>query len=211
MAFALSSLDQPIRDDLHSSLRRDWDRLAGPGATWTGAQRISLASHARAARAGDEPGDDPIPSSAGDVARAVGARPATIRAADVQRWLDDGLGAANYVELVGVVSRVAATDSIMRALGQPPEPFPAPVAGEPTGRIAADARQRRGWVPMVGATSIVGALSLVPGEMAAMIDYHGPAYLTMEEMADPTYTRGLDRAQMELVAARTSAINECFY
>ena len=35
--------------------------------------------------------------------------------------------------------------------------------------------------------------------------------LTLEEMADNRFERELSRPQMELVAARTSAINECFY
>ena len=55
------------------------------------------------------------------------------------------------------------------------------------------------------------SLSAVPAEMAALEALHGPAYLAYDEMQDPAHTRGLTRAQMELVAARTSAINECFY
>ncbi len=47
--------------------------------------------------------------------------------------------------------------------------------------------------------------------MEAQQHLHGPIYLTYEEMADLDFRRGLHRSQMELVAARTSAINECFY
>lgn len=211
MAFAMLSLEQPIRDDLVAGLRRDWVRLAEPGATWTGMQRISLAAHARAARSGVSLTEDALSATAAEAAAVLGARPASVRVGDVQKWTEAGLDPQSYVELIGVVSRTSAADSIMRGLGAEPEPFPAPVDGSPSGEVASDARYRRAWVPMVGGTSIVSALSLVPSEMNAMFDFHGPAYLTMEQMADPVFTRGLDRAQMELVAARTSALNECFY
>jgi hypothetical protein len=64
---------------------------------------------------------------------------------------------------------------------------------------------------MVGGSSIVQALSLVPAESAAQEDLHGALYLTYEAMAEPVHRSGLNRVQMELVAARTSAVNECFY
>jgi hypothetical protein len=100
---------------------------------------------------------------------------------------------------------------MLRGLGAAQEPLPEPVAGPPTGEIADNARPRKAWVPMVGGMSIVDALSLVPAERQAMFDYHGPGYMTPTEMADFTYTRDLDRSQIELIAARTSAVNECFY
>ena len=66
-------------------------------------------------------------------------------------------------------------------------------------------------MPMGGGASIVDALVLVPSESAAQRDMHGPLSLTYEGMADLTCAGGLTRAQMELVAGRTSVINECFY
>ncbi len=71
-------------------------------------------------------------------------------------------------------------------------------------------KKRAAWVPMAPG-SIAYALSLVPHEMAAQEELHGPLYLTYEGMADLEYVNGLTRAQMELVAARVSVINECFY
>ena len=64
---------------------------------------------------------------------------------------------------------------------------------------------------MVGGASITQALSLVPAENAELERLHGPLYLTFDEMSDPAIHKGLSRPQMELVAARTSAHNECFY
>lgn len=50
------------------------------------------------------------------------------------------------------------------------------------------------------------------GSGDAMFDVHGALYLTIQEMGDLEIVRdGLERAQMELVAARTSMLNDCFY
>ena len=45
-----------------------------------------------------------------------------------------------------------------------------------------------------------------------MFDLHRVLYLPLEEMLDVGAARdGLSRPQLELVAARTSALNDCFY
>ena len=55
-------------------------------------------------------------------------------------------------------------------------------------------------------------MSLVPEEVAGFFDLAGIHYLTgdqmTEVMVDP---RAIDRAQIELLAARVSAINQCVY
>ena len=50
-----------------------------------------------------------------------------------------------------------------------------------------------------------------PAEIAAMFALHGVLYLSLEEMMDLEVVKGLTRAQMELLAARTSLLNDCFY
>jgi hypothetical protein len=64
---------------------------------------------------------------------------------------------------------------------------------------------------MVGGASITQALSLVPTANAELERLHGTLYLTFEEMSEVEPGKDLSRPQMELVAARTSAHNECFY
>jgi len=36
-------------------------------------------------------------------------------------------------------------------------------------------------------------------------------YVPLAQIPDPTFHRALGRPQMELVAARVSALNQCFY
>jgi hypothetical protein len=42
-------------------------------------------------------------------------------------------------------------------------------------------------------------------------DLSAAHYLSPEKMVDLTAGRSLDRSQMELIAGRVSALNECFY
>ena len=151
-----------------------------------------------------------LPEGAAQSARAVGSRPDSIR----RDWVDaitTDIGYAPYVEIVGITSRLAAVDTFHSGVGADLEPFPEPEPGEPSQTGEPLARLGAAWVPMVGGASITQALSLVDAESTAQEDMHGPLYLTYEEMAELDFVRGLNRAQMELVAARTSAINECFY
>ena len=141
----------------------------------------------------------------------LAADPAAARRTWLESLLADGLDNERYIELLGVVARLVAVDTFSEALGLPLTPFPERTAGEPTGETDTSARPGKGWVPVVGGTSITQALSLIPSENAELERFHGPMYLTFQEMSDPAIARGLTRPQMELVASRTSAFNECFY
>ena len=154
----------------------------------------------------------PLPEPAIEAAVLLGQRPSGVTQELVLDWEERGLDMFRYVELIGIVSQVTAVDTFHRAIGLTLEPLPHPVPGEPTRQHSeSQVRVTKAWVPMEGPPTIPTSLSAVPAEMAALEALHGPAYLAYEQMQDPAYTRGLTRAQMELVAARTSAINECFY
>ncbi|NQV05543.1 hypothetical protein HQ535_03255 [bacterium] len=199
--------------DLAASFRAEWEFLAAPGTWLTGDERVAVAAVARAARSGD-----PIPKTAldaveDDVAITLGRTPGVIRADVVDAWYRRGLVVERYIEMVGIASRITAVDSFHRAMGLPLEALPQPMDGEPT-RIAADPsarRTRRSYAPTVGAPQIVTVLSLVPAEQAAWIRLSDAMYMTFEAMNLPGDQRGLHRSEIEVVAARTSLINECFF
>lgn len=169
-----------------------------------------MIAEARSARSGGDPTGE-LDAVTTRAVRTVAARPAAIRREWVSDLLDGGLDHPRYVELVAVVSRAVAIDTLLGALALEGERLPEPLGGEPSGDIDRRARIGKAWVPMVGGASITQALSLVPAENAELEMLHGPLYLTFEEMSDPVIHKGLSRPQMELVAARTSAHNECFY
>ena len=147
-------------------------------------------------------------------------------------WLDSviaaGLSMAHYVELVGIVTMVTGVDFFARALGIAPFRLPEPCAGVPSRRLPPAARPGVAWVPMIAPEdasgpdadvygdgafmpNIMRALSLVPDELRMLRRLSATHYLPVEQIPDPMARRALDRMQIELVAARVSALNECFY
>jgi alkylhydroperoxidase family enzyme len=211
--FDFENASLPIRDDLTMAFRDAWHQLANAGTWWTGAERVSLAGATRSAYEGEPAQEDStLPTPAIAAAIALGQNPAGITEERIAGWEAEGLDSYRYVELVAVVARVTAIDTFHRALELELEPMPAPQSGEPT-RILPNpaATKTKAWVPMVGPPTIPTSLSAVPAEMEALEPLHGPMYLSYAEMGNAEIQKGLHRSQIELVAARTSAINECFF
>ena len=205
-----SPVADDIRADMRQAFRREWQRMALAGTWWDGPERVAIAGEVRAARYGTDPPISHLPEAASEAATVVGAQPATIRKPWVKKIAGE-IGYPPYIEITGIASRLAAIDTVHDGVGASREQLPDPEPGEPSGAEESLARLGAAWVPMVGGASITQALSLVDSESVAQEDLHGPLYLSYEGMAMMDYVAGLSRAQMELVAARTSAINECFY
>ncbi len=149
-----------------------------------------------------------------------------------RRWLNDllnqGLAAERYVELVGVIATVIAIDTFELALGRPPRALPRPQPGVSSRRRPAGARIDRAWVPTLApedvgpddpalyaglaGMNIHRALSLVPAEVIGFFDLDAAMYLPDRQLRDyGTEYRALTHAQIELLAARLSALNRCVY
>lgn len=150
-----------------------------------------------------------------------------------QSWVDGvqeaGLSAEAYVEAAGLTVQVISVDAFHDALGLALEPLPTPAPGEPTRKRPSAAIHEEGFVPMVPigglepedadiygmpggrAPNVIRALSLVPAEVRSWQALGGAQYLSPERMMGMETGRALDRAQIELVAGRVSALNECFY
>ena len=141
----------------------------------------------------------------------------------------NGLSRGAYVELVGVVVAVFSIDEFHRALGIPVEPLPAPIEGEPSAYTPPNLVDDMGFVPTVPpegavgeeadlwttgfAANVVRALTLVPNALREWRAIAAAQYIALEKMVSygKDVARSIDRAQMELVAGRVSAVNECFY
>jgi hypothetical protein len=150
-----------------------------------------------------------------------------------QSWINEtfvgDLTVGHYVELLGVTVLVRSVDKFYDALSMPLEPMPVPTSGEPSGHTPEGAELGVGWVPMIdpkkisqddadifaanGAPNVMRAMSYVPDCVRQMQQLSHVQYLPAGQLTtmDAETSRTLSRPQIELVAARVSSINECFY
>lgn len=145
-----------------------------------------------------------------------------------QDALAGGLSDAEYVETVGVMANVITVDSFCDALGAPRFALPAPQGGAPTRHRPAGAKPGLAWMPTLApedltdaeagmydglaAVNIHRALSLVPAEVIGFFDIDAEHYLPDSLLRDfGNEPRDLTHAQIEFLAARVSAINQCVY
>lgn len=208
--FDPQAMPYAVPETIVTTFRRDWARLATPGSEHTGPERVMIAAETRRATSGEAPSHE-LPAATLEAVRRIATSASTIRREWVEHLGSSGLSEAAYVETVGIVARTVAVDTFHRALGAELETLPAPRPGEPTGALEPSARPSKGFVAMARGTSTWWAVSLVPDAFAGMEEFHNSLYLSPEEMMMEETPRLLSRPQIELVAARTSAVNECFY
>jgi len=172
----------PVREDLATSHRRAWQRLAQPGNWWTGPERVAIAAEVRnawncplckARKAALSPytiqgahdSVSEVPAAAIDVIHRVVTDPGRL----TQTWFDKTMGSheitdGQYVEIVDVIVTVLSIDSFCRGIGVPLHPLPEANTGEPSRYRPATARLENAWVPMIP----------VEGAMGAEADLWGP-------------------------------------
>lgn len=223
----------PVRENLPAAHARAWRRLARPGRWWSGAERVALAAEVRAAprcplcrarRAALSPtavggehlraGAHALPRAALEAVHRITTDPGRLARRFYEETRAGGLADGHYVELVGVVSTVVSIDAFCRGLGVRLHALPEPEPGEPSREVPPQMGDRGAWVPMAPGFggNVMRALSLVPEEVANLLDLSAAHYMRPDEMMDLEHGTGvLDRAQVELVAARISALRECFY
>lgn len=162
--------------------------------------------------------DHVLPSAAVDAIWRLTSHPGTLTAdwyATITAGDTDGrITAAQYTELVGVVAQANCIDRFADALALARVTLLDPTGGEPT-RVTPDGTMLRDhWMPTADTEGpqVIRALSAVPKERAAMFVLSDAQYVPIAEMSDVITDRNsLLRMQVELVAARTSKLNECFY
>ena len=228
MTFSASSFRVAVPQPQLDAFDAIWSWLAEASGWWTGEQKIAIASRARAAEARplwnrrpstieglcvDAADGEPLSPLVVDIVERVAAEAGSIERA----WADAViaiLGDAAYAELVCVVASVVPIDRACTLLGRTIEPLPDPKIGEPTGERADETIDIGAYVPaqtgFVGA-NVAKSLSVAPtanlmrlGLVRAL--YSGTRFGELRWDDAP-----LNRPQVELVAARTSALNECFY
>jgi alkylhydroperoxidase family enzyme len=227
-----------IRPDLTEAHDRAWAAIAAPGTWLNGARRVAVAAEVRRARtcarcARIKAALSPNVAGAHETAEIelihrVTSDPGRLSEKWSQEVLARGLGEGEYVEIVGLVAMVMMLDSFTLAIGAPERPLPAPAAGEPSRYRPAGARKKAAWLPLVepeDATEADGpmypsakagyiyrGLSLVPQSLRdywALANCH---YMSGEHVYRfDRSPRAITRPQVEIIAARVSAMHLCAY
>lgn len=148
-----------------------------------------------------------------------------------QAWVDgliaEGLSDGAYIEIAGIVAMTMMMDAFTWAAGTAPGEVPKPEPGDPSGYRPPGARKADAWVALVSPDDVVEsdgdlygvmspgvhrALSLVPDSKRAYWELGEPHYIPMSELRNAdTQVRAISRAQIEILASRTSALHQCVY
>jgi hypothetical protein len=224
----------PIRDRVVAANDDAWRAISGAGAFWTGEERLAIVAETRqalncslcAARRealspfnveGDHEHLDALPAAAVDVIHRMRTDAGRLTRAWFDTIVPDQLSVEAYVDLVSVVATSVILDSYAQtmALGLPGLPPAEP--GRPTGKTSDEVVSGVAWVPIMAvdqttgekglpdAPNIVRSMARVPSAMMLFFSAFRPHYTIYD------FEVSLARPQMELIAARVSALNQCFY
>lgn len=212
-----------------------WSRIGHAGAFWSAAERVAFVAESRRALActlcerrraavspftvhGGHDAASESPTSAVELSHRLATDPGRL----TRRWFEGllaaGLDAKRYVEAVSVITSSVIIDTLHRALGVDPPALPELHDGTPSGVFDPAARDEGAWLPMTPRASaaaaqtrlpavpnILRALSLVPDAVALFFKVFAPHY----RLSGGNFA--LRRVEIEFVAARVSALNQCFY
>lgn len=230
----------PVSERIVDVHIRQLHTIVAPGTWYSGHQRRAVAIEARKAgyaaglleppRDGVEDANYPLSKTAVHVCRTIAASIHDLNKDFFDAAVAGGLSEPEFVEIVGIVSRIVDLDVFARGIGVVPRPLPAPEEGEPSRIRPATAIAEHAFVATIPngpdggeigqalyhgqpMPYIVRALSLVPDELTAHVELEVAHYTQLDKLFDYDYQHheGLSRPQAELVAGRVSALNDCFY
>lgn len=232
--------EYPVSDAIASVHEGQLNGIVSAGTWGNGAQRRAVAVEARSAcyekgllepPTGDpEMPDAELPASTRGIIGTLATSVQDLNQDFCDEAIGGGLSDAEYVEIVGIVSRLVDMDVFARGIGVPPRALPPARPGEPSRERPATAVPELAWVPTIPngpgggeigealyhgmpMPYIVRALSLVPDELRAHVELEEAHYTRLNKIMDYDYQHhdGLTRPQAEIVAGRVSALNDCFY
>mgnify|MGYP001162537682 CR=1 FL=1 len=210
-----------VRNEIINAHRESWKAISKAGSFWSGEDRVNIAQQARSARLQrrelafnrSHPACS-LPNEALEVTHTIAADAHKIDKAWAKNQIAK-LGSGAYIEIASIVVTVSAIDAFSEALGRDHEDFPAPQPGKPSGDQNPNVADIGAFVPMMEpwkGPNVARAFSLVPAanqlffsNVQQMYASHGGGFSEM------VWKGPLTRPQAELLAARVSSANECFY
>ena len=226
--FAPETFPRPVDPEILTAFDNVWDGLATPGTWWTAAERVAIVAATRTSvplplgEVTPDPGglsDTVGPNGLSALTREVVRRLAVDAGRISGDWaaaVVDRLGPGRYVEMVALVVQTVPVDLLCDLLGRPHQDLPAPRAGGPSQVVPGGLGQGGAFVPWAVdgwfGPNVARALSYVPDDNARRMEVVMSMYSGGQRFGEMVWHhRALSRPQVELIAARTSAINECFY
>ncbi len=163
-----------------------------------------------------------------EVIHRITTDPARLSRSWYEGILAAGLTDAAYVEAVSVIIHTISLDTFARGLGIAPRSLPKATDGAPSGYRPASARHNGAYVPVIPpgeesgdeadiyvgmfGANVQQALTLVPDEQRSWFKLVSAQYLASAQMRDfDQEPRAITHAQMEFLAGRISALNQCLY
>jgi len=226
--FNVETFDQKIPEDLLDSFNACWSRLAEPGEWWTGKERVAILEEVRKDRNEGHPkvisslshlSNTPSPVISPLTSEIV--RMVTSNAAEIdEKWAKEAIsliGEGKYSELVSLVVNIVPIDIFCLLLGRPVVSLPVPKGGKPGGTVPDGLSDGGAFVPWLTENfvgpNVARALSFVPKDNEIRMKLVESMYAGSGKFISMVWDENepLNRAQVEIIAARTSSINECFY
>jgi len=168
-----------------------------------------------------------LPEAWVDVIHRVISDPGRLTESWFREITDGGIAVGEYVELIGVVVSVVGIDTFCRGIGQTAPAIPAPKEGAPSPDAPDQLNSELAWVPTLDAdvdgplqrefyagapAHIRRALTFVPATARSFWEMANTLYLPGDQMRDfGTEYRAISHAQIEMIAGRVSALNQCVY
>jgi hypothetical protein len=168
-----------------------------------------------------------LPAAWVDIVHRIASDPGRLSRGWFDRAVGEHIEDGAYVELVSIVAHVTAIDTFARGIDSDVWPLPNAQSGSPTRYRPSEARLHDAWVPTIawqehGAreadyfqglpANIRMALTLVPDEARSFFDLVAHQYLAGPAMRDfANEYRAITHPQIELIAGRVSALNQCTY
>lgn len=204
--------------------------LAGQGDWLTSIQRLEVWANARDSQTNAldikrrqaispeaiserHPAGQTLDSTKIDVVHRIASDPGRL----TRTWAKTAMnkiGEETYTELVGVVAIAAVLDTYTVAMGRGLLELPPSIEGAPEEFRPSDVGDVGAWVSQSlqkTRANVSRSLSLVPRTNEHWRGLVDALYSHGAEFYDVMWNRALNRAQVELVAARTTSLLECFY
>ena len=227
------SAELPVRLAIREAHQQTWQRISQTGSYWKGSERNAFVEESRNALScelcksrkqelspnsvqGIHDQTTDLDPSIVDLVHRLRTDSNRFTRSVVQKFLGNH-SVGQYIELVSVVASSVVIDTMCSGLGlDTPEleegDSTIPVMNEP-----AEVEDSGAWVPLArqdlgrpdlgfrGSPNILRSLGSVPSAVSLFFSCFRPHYMSSE------VTEHLNRSQVEFIASRVSAINECFY